>query len=111
MGAPQGITSPKNTSWDGWYLQYDSITCLQYIRQYGIKNKKQKKNKTKQKQKSIVGRMGISILNISIKNIMRSQLSYKAFNSPISLMSIYVSTFLEKKNDHRGGFVGHFHFF
>ena len=28
---------------------------------------------------------------------MRSQLSYKAFNSPISLMSIYVLTFLEKK--------------
>ena len=77
--------------------------------------KKQNKTKTKinswEKQKSIVGRMGISILNISIKNIMRSQLSYKAFNSPISLMSIYVLTFLEKKNDHRGGFVGHFHFF
>ena len=80
------------------------------------KNKtKQNNTKTKinswEKQKSIVGRMVISILNISIKNIMRSQLSYKAFNSPISLMSIYVSTFLEKKNDHRGGFVGHFHFF
>ena len=65
----------------------------------------------KKKKKSIVGRKGILILNISIKNIMRSQLIYKAFNSPISLMSIYVLTFLEKKNDHRGGFVGHFHFF
>ena len=52
--------------------------------------------KTK-KKKSIVGRKGILILNISIKNIMRSQLSYKAFNSPISLMSIYVLTFLKKK--------------